>query len=247
MRRAGLAPGSVAVLTGASRGIGRALAQRLSRAGVRVVLGARDTGAVESLAADLRRDGHDAVAVRCDVTSPDDNEALARAALDAHGRIDVLVANAGVEMSRTVLKSDVTEWVDVIRTNLVGTFLTTRAVLPAMREQQCGQIVYVGSGVGHSPIAGRSAYGASKAGVSHLAKTVAEEVWRHGIAVNEFVPGPVETSMTAGRFRVGETIEVLPSERVKTPDEAAEFVETILRLGPDGPTGQVFSLARRPL
>lgn len=243
----GLTPGTVVVITGASRGIGRALALRLADAGARLVLGARDTAAVEALAADVRRNGGEAAAVTCDVTSAEDNERLARAALDSFGRIDVMVANAGVEMSRTVLKSDVETWTGVITTNLVGTFLTTRAVLPAMKAQQRGQIVYLGSGVGHAPTVGRSAYGASKAGVSHLAKTLAEEVWRDGIAVNEFVPGPVETAMTAGRFRTGEPIEALPSERVKSPDEAAAFVETILRLGPDGPTGQVFSLARRPL
>lgn len=243
----GLAPGTVVLLTGASRGIGRAVALRLADAGARMVLGARDTRAVEALAAALRQDGHEAVGVTCDVTSSDDNERLARAAVDEFGRIDVMIANAGIEMSRTLLKSDVDAWTGVITTNLVGTFLTTKAVLPTMKAQQRGQIVYVGSGVGHSPVVGRSAYGASKAGVSHLARTLAEEVWRDGIAVNEFVPGPVETAMTADRFRVGQQLDALPSERVKTPDEAAAFVETLLRLGPDGPTGQIFSLARRPL
>lgn len=243
----GLAPGTVVVLTGASRGIGRALATRLAGVGARLVLGARDTQAIESLVSELRSDGHEAIAVSCDVTSPEDNERLASAALDEFGQIDVMIANAGIEMSRTVLKSDIDEWTQVINTNLVGTFLTTKAVLPAMKGQQRGQIVFLGSGVGHSPTIGRSAYGASKAAISHLARTLAEEVWRYGIAVNEFIPGPVETAMTAERFSVGEQIDALPSERVKSPDEAAAFVETLLRLGPDGPTGQVFSLARRPL
>lgn len=247
MTEHGLAPGTVVVLTGASRGIGRAVAKRLAKAGARMVLGARDSDALRSLTTELRGDGHPAVAVPCDVTSPEHNTRLVEAALKEFGQIDVMIANAGIEMSRTLLKADVDEWVDVINTNLVGSFLATKSVLPVMKNQQRGQILFLGSGVGHSPTAGRSAYGASKAAVSHLSQTLAEEVWRYGIAVNEFIPGPVATSMTAGRFREGEQIEALPSERVKSPEEAAAFVETILRLGPQGPTGQVFSLARRPL
>jgi 3-oxoacyl-[acyl-carrier protein] reductase len=83
--------------------------------------------------------------------------------------------------------------------------------------------------------------------VRYLTATLAQEVWRHGISVNELVPGPVATDMTSGRWTLGEVPEGLPSERVKSVDEVATFVEQVLALGPEGPTGQVFSLARRPL
>lgn len=235
------------IITGASRGIGSACARTMAAAGAHVVLAARSFDAVDALARELRAAGHEALAVNTDVTSPDDNETLAQAALAAFGSIDVLIANAGIESSATVLKSAPAEWIDTITTNLVGSYLGARAVLPAMKEQGRGQLLFIGSGVGHAKTFGRSAYGSSKAGVSYLSAVLATEVWRYGISVNEIVPGPVATAMTENRWSLGEAPEQLPSERVKSPTEVADLVHTVLALGPNGPTGQVFSLARRPL
>lgn len=239
--------GQTVIITGASRGIGRACGVALAAAGARVVLGARTLTGVEAVAQEIRATGQEAVAVQVDVTSQADNERLAAAALEAFGSIDVLIANAGIESSATILRAEPAEWIDTITTNLVGSFLGARAVLPAMKEQGSGQVLFIGSGVGHSRTPGRSAYGASKAGISYLSSVLAQEVWRHGINVNEIIPGPVATAMTEARWSLGETPEHLPSERVKPPEAVADLVRMVLALGPDGPTGQVFSLARRPL
>ncbi|MCD9153137.1 SDR family NAD(P)-dependent oxidoreductase [Aeromicrobium duanguangcaii] len=239
--------GQCIVVTGASRGIGRAISLTLAAAGAHVVLGARSEPAAQTVANEIESHGGRAVAVRADITSQVDTEQLAAAAVEAFGRIDVLVANAGMESSATLMKSDPSEWIATVTTNLVGSYLSARAVLPQMKEQGSGQVLFVGSGMGHSKAFGRSAYGASKAGLSHLAGVLSQEMWRYGINVNELVPGPVATDMTRGRWTLGEVPAELPSERVKPAVEVAEFVRSILCLGAGGPTGQVFSLARRPL
>jgi len=237
--------GKVVIVTGASRGIGRACVVALAEAGARVTAVARSEEQLECLADSLA--GSDVRAVVADVGVPEDNERMVAETLDSFGRVDVAIANAGIETSARVAASDPQEWIATLTTNAVGSYLTARAVLPPMRDNGGGQILFVGSGVGHTPAFGLSAYGASKAAVSHLSATLAQEVWRWGIDVNELVPGPVATDMTQGRFEVGQPPEHLPSERVKAPEAVASFVVDLLRLGPGGPTGQVFSLARRPL
>ncbi len=239
--------GQVAIVTGASRGIGRACAEAFARVGMRVVLAARSVDAVEQLAATLRDEGHEALAVGCDVDDREACERLAAATVEAFGGVDVLIANAGVETSRTVVRSDPDEWIGTVWTNTIGAYLTARPVVRAMKEAGGGQILFIGSGAGHSIVPGMSAYGASKAAVSYLSAALSQEVWRSGISVNEVVPGPVMTEMTRDLFEAGKAPEHLPSERVKEPEEVASFVLDVLRLGPQGPTGQVFSLARRPL
>lgn len=238
--------GRTAVITGGNRGIGRATAEKLARSGVRVVLGGRDIDSLDEVTNGIRRDGGTAVAVKIDVTEQSDTEELARTAVNEFGGIDVVIANAGRELSSTVMKSDPRDWIDTIDTNVTGTFLTVHAALPHMVETG-GQILVIGSGMGHQKVYGRSAYSASKAGVSHLAGILALEVWRYGISVNEVVPGPTHTEMTNSRWKLGEVPAEIPSERVKPASDVADYVHSLLTLGPDGPTGQIFSLARRPL
>lgn len=239
--------GQVAIVTGASRGIGRSCAEVLARSGMCVVLAARSVDAVERIAEQLRAEGHEAAAVGCDVDDREACERLVATTIEAFGRVDVLVANAGVETSRTVVRSDPDAWIGTIWTNTIGAYLTARPVVQAMKDAGGGQVLFVGSGAGHSVVPGMSAYGASKAAVSYLSAALSQEVWRYGISVNELVPGPVATEMTKDLFEPGTAPEHLPSERVKEPEEVASFVLDLLRLGPAGPTGQIFSLARRPL
>lgn len=238
--------GRTALVTGASRGIGRSIAEMLAGAGANIVLAARSIGALDVIAGDIRKRGGTAIACEVDVTSPSDTERLAHTAAHAFGRIDIVIVNAGRESSALLRKSDPAQWIETITTNVVGSYLTARAALSHMRDGPGGQILFIGSGMGHEKAPGRSAYGASKAAVSHLAGILALESWRDGIAVNELVPGPVFTDMTSGRWQLDEVPAELPSERVKSPEEVAEYVRTVLELGPAGPTGQVFSLARRP-
>ncbi len=237
----------VAVVTGSGRGIGRACALELAAAGADIVLLSRTSAELETVADEVRALGSKALALPCDVSDYDACDGVVRTAVDAFGRIDVLVNSAGKGAPTPFLESEPAEWADVIAVNLIGPFNIARAVIPHMVDAGGGRIILIGSGLGHSPVAGMSAYGSSKAGMSYLAKTLSEEVWEYGIDVNEVIPGPVATRLTEGLLHEGEAPEGLPSERVKSPAEVAELVGWLTRQRVGGPTGQVFSLARRAL
>ncbi|QSE79226.1 SDR family NAD(P)-dependent oxidoreductase [Rhodococcus koreensis] len=237
----------VAVVTGAGRGIGRACALHLAGAGADIVLASRTSAELDAVAHEVEALGAKALVVPCDVADFDACDAAIREAVDVFGDVDVLVNSAGAGAPCAVIDADPADWARVVTLNLIGTFNIARAVLPFMIEAGGGRIILIGSGHGHSTTAGFSAYGASKAGVSHLTKTLAEEVWEHGIDVNEVIPGPVATQLTRGLVAVGEAPDGLPSERVKLPHEVAELVGWLAQQRVGGPTGQVFSLARRAL
>lgn len=237
----------VAVVTGAGRGIGRACALQLAGSGANIVLTSRTTSELEAVAAEVEALGSKALVAPCDIAEYDACNVVARAAFDSFGRIDVLINNAGAGAPGTVLESEPAEWARVVTLNLIGPFNMSRAVLPYMVDADAGRIVMIGSGRGHSPMAGLSAYGSSKAGMSHFMKALSEEVWEHGIDANEVIPGPVATRLTETLVKVGEAPEGLPSERVKSPTEVAELVGWLAQQRIGGPTGQVFSLARRAL
>lgn len=237
----------VAVVTGSGRGIGRACALELAGAGADIVLVSRTTTELESVADEVQALGSRALALPCSISDYEACDGVVRKAVDEFGRIDVLVNSAGSGAPKPVMDSEPTEWADVIAVNLIGSFNMSRAVLPHMVDAGGGRIIMIGSGLGHSPVAGMSAYGSSKAGMSYLMKTLSEEVWEYGIDVNEVIPGPVATRLTEGLVREGEAPEGLPSERVKSPTEVAELVGWLTRQRIGGPTGQIFSLARRAL
>jgi 3-oxoacyl-[acyl-carrier protein] reductase len=238
----------VAIVTGGGRGIGRAAALALAGAGADVAVAARGRDEVEAVAEEARALGRLALAARCDVTSYADCERLAESTVRELGRIDVLVCNAGGESEReAVLDSDPERWAQTVAVNLTGVYYTCRAALPALIAAGGGRILVVGSGMGHAPRPGNSAYSAAKAGAWMLVRCLADEVWEHGIEVNEVVPGPVYTRLTRDVFRPGEPPPFAPSERVKQPEEVAELILWLASRPPGGPTAQSFSLARRPL
>ena len=187
----------VAVVTGASRGIGRAVARRLAEAGAAVVAAARSDHA-DGVAAEIRAAGGRAVGVSADVTDPGRVEAMVRTALDAYGRIDVLVNNAGIVRDRLALRMTPEDWDAVVATNLTAAFACARAVLRPMIRQRGGRIVNVGSVVGRMGNAGQTNYAASKAGLEGFSKALAREVASRGITVNVVAPGMIDTDMTAG-------------------------------------------------
>ena len=215
----------VAIVTGASRGIGRAVARRLAADGAAVVAAARSDGA-DGVAAEIRAGGGRSVGVRVDVTDPERIEAMVRTALDEYGRIDVLVNNAGIVRDRLALRMAPADWDAVVATNLTGAFACARAVLRPMIRQRGGRIVNVGSVVGRMGNAGQANYAASKAGLEGLTRALAREVASRGITVNVVAPGMIGTDMTAGLDESAQAamLEQIPMGRLGTTDDVAGAV-----------------------
>ncbi len=241
----------MAAVTGGGRGIGRAIVRYLARAGADVGLCARTAAEIEAVAEEVRRLGRRAVAVPADVTNWEQVRAFADAVVRELGRVDILVNNAGggIEREISIAESDPVRWWRAVEVNLYGTYLVTRAFLEHIN--QGGKIINIGSGMGHeAPRGGNSSYNVAKAGVSMLTKALAVEVWPRGIDVNELLPGPVASGLDPDA-RLEEARRRPPpfasSERLKHPDRVAELVLWLVTRGEDGPTGQTFSLARRPL
>jgi 3-oxoacyl-[acyl-carrier protein] reductase len=178
-----------AFVTGASRGIGRACAQALGNAGVRVVLAARDTSKLEEAAMQIPG----ATCVAIDLASPDSiKEAFSKA-----GKIDILVNNAGIAKDGLAMRMKKDDWDAVLATNLTGAFLAIQQVLPGMLKERWGRIINISSIVGETGNPGQSNYVASKAGLIGLTKSLAQEIASRNITVNAVAPGFIETDMTA--------------------------------------------------
>ncbi len=192
----GLLADRVAIVTGASRGIGRAAARRLAAAGAAVVAAARGDHA-EAVAGEIRGAGGRSVAVSADVTDPRRIDAMVRTALDEYGRVDVLVNNAGIVRDRLALRMSAADWDAVVATNLTAAFNCARAVLRPMIRQRGGRIINVGSVVGRMGNPGQVNYAASKAGLEGFSRALAREVASRGITVNVVAPGMIDTDMTA--------------------------------------------------
>jgi 3-oxoacyl-[acyl-carrier protein] reductase len=187
-----------ALITGASRGIGRACAVSLANAGIRVALAARNMDALEELAAELRGQNHEAFAVSLDLGSAESiREATTKVAKE-FGRIDILVNNAGITKDNLAVRMKRDDWDVVLSTNLTGPFLTIQQVLLSMMRERWGRIVNISSVVGETGNAGQANYVASKAGLIGLTKSLAQEVASRNITVNAVAPGFIETDMTHG-------------------------------------------------
>ena len=240
--------GKTALVTGGGRGIGREIALALAREGADICLAARTPSQLEAVAAEIRQLGRRAVAAQCDVTELSSVESAVDLAIAQLGRIDLLVNNAGGGEERTVVgDDDPRAWRDVIELNLIGTYYFSRSVLPHLRSSGGGAIINVGSGMGHQPRVGNSSYNAAKAGVWMLTRCMAMELAAEGIAVNELVPGPVATELTAAVFELDSPHPTIPGEWVKAPKDVTSLALFLATQGAHGPTGQSFSLARRPL
>jgi len=195
----------VAVVTGAGRGIGREIALGLAREGASVVAAARTVAEIESTAREIASRGGAAIAVPVDVSDAQQVSALAGAALDRFGRIDVLVNNAGTfGPIGPLVSNDSDAWVNTVMVNLVGTFLCTRAVLPDMVERRRGKIINLSGGGAASSRPNFTAYSASKAAIIRFTESVAREVAEHNVQVNAMAPGPVFTRLTESILRAGE-------------------------------------------
>jgi len=240
--------GTVALITGGGRGIGRAAALALGKAGADIAVSARTTTEIEAVAQEVRAYDRRALALRGDVTVYEQCRAVVESTVTQLGRLDILINNAGGSDQRAnVSESDPQSWTTTIMTNLLSVYYCTHAALPFMIRARSGKIINIGSGMGHGVAPGNSAYSASKAGTWMFTQVLAQEVWPHGIDVNEVVPGPVYTKLTEEVFRPDAPPPFAPSERVKRPEEVADLILWLAERPPGGPTGQSFSLARRPL
>jgi NAD(P)-dependent dehydrogenase (short-subunit alcohol dehydrogenase family) len=188
-----LIEGRIAVVTGASQGIGQSIAQALATEGAAVVLAARSRTRLEEVAAGIVESGGVATVVPTDVTDPRAIERLVAATLDAHGRVDVLVNNSGIGGPTSVAwETSIEDWQQTLDVNLTGPWLCCRALIPHMIEQGGGSIINIGSITGKRPLLGRTPYAATKAGLVGVTRTLAEETGRHNIRVNLISPGAVE-------------------------------------------------------
>ena len=195
--------GKVAIVTGSSRGIGKAIALGFAREGARIVVCGRSTGegelTIETTASAIEALGGEAIAVPCDVTAEADVEALVAAAIDRWGRIDVLVNNAGAKWGRGLDETSFANWRELFSTNVDGVFLCTVAVLPHMRLQESGSIITISSMRSQSDDAGAIGYAASKAAADRFMIKLAADVRGAGIAANVLYPGSTATEQSMAR------------------------------------------------
>ncbi|BBW96720.1 3-oxoacyl-[acyl-carrier-protein] reductase [Geobacillus sp. FSL W8-0032] len=219
--------GKIALVTGASRGIGRAVALELARQGANVIVNyAGSEAKANEVVETIRSLGREAFAVQADVASAADVERMVKAALDSFGRLDILVNNAGITRDNLLMRMKEEEWDAVINTNLKGVFLCTKAVARPMMKQRYGRIVNIASVVGVIGNPGQANYVAAKAGVIGLTKTAARELASRHITVNAVAPGFITTDMTeALSAEQKETMRnQIPLARFGEPDDVARVV-----------------------
>jgi 3-oxoacyl-[acyl-carrier protein] reductase len=236
--------GKVAIVTGASRGIGRSIALALAAKGARIVavdLGVEET---EAFVAELKGQGTEAIAVQGNVTVAADAEKAVESAVAAFGRVDILVNNAGITRDALLLRMKDDDWDAVLSVNLKGAFLCTRAAAKVMTKQRYGRIVNIASVVGQMGNAGQANYCASKAGLIGLTKSNARELARRSVTVNAVAPGFIATAMTdvLPEKVKGELLAQIPLERLGSADDIANAVLFLAAEDSSYITGQVIGV-----
>jgi 3-oxoacyl-[acyl-carrier protein] reductase len=219
-----LLTGKVAIVTGASRGIGRAIALQLAEIGANVVVNyANSSGAADELVAQISSTGVEAIAVQADVSKAEQMDALFSTVMAKWGRVDILVNNAGITRDTLLLRMKPEDWQAVIDTNLTGVFLATRLASKIMLKQKSGRIINIASVAGQMGNPGQANYSAAKAGVIGFTKTVAKELATRGITVNAVAPGFIATDMTNDLKAEG-ILQYIPLGRYGQPEEVAGMV-----------------------
>ncbi|MEO1149067.1 MAG: 3-oxoacyl-[acyl-carrier-protein] reductase [Cyanobacteria bacterium J06638_22] len=216
--------GKTALVTGASRGIGKAIALALAAVGAKVAVNyARSAEAAEAVVNDIAEMGGEAIALKADVSQAGDVDVMVAAVMDKWGQIDVLVNNAGITRDTLLLRMKPEDWQAVIDLNLTGVFLCTRAVSKIMLKQRSGRIINISSVVGEMGNAGQANYSAAKAGVIGFTKAIAKEVAPRGITANAVAPGFITTDMTHG-VKADDILKLIPLGKFGQPEDVAGLV-----------------------
>jgi 3-oxoacyl-[acyl-carrier protein] reductase len=235
----------VAIVTGAVRGIGRAIAHRLADDGYALAINYRgDEGMANELRDELVQKGSSVVVIKADITNAEDVASLIEGTINAFGRIDVLINNAGITRDTLLMRMSETDWDDVLTTNLKGAFLCSKAAIRPMMRQRSGAIVNLTSVVGLVGNAGQTNYAAAKAGLVGFTKSLAKEVGSRGITVNAVAPGFIETRLTdvlSDELKQA-AINQIPLGRLGTPEDVAEAVAFLASPGARYVTGAVLSV-----
>ncbi|MDD2308978.1 MAG: 3-oxoacyl-[acyl-carrier-protein] reductase [Desulfuromonadaceae bacterium] len=234
----------VAVITGASRGIGRSIALALAAKGATIVAVDMDQVSTEAVVAELQAAGGKALAVVGNVTASADVERMIDAAIEAFGRVDILVNNAGITRDGLLMRMKEEDWDAVLNVNLKGAFLCTRAAFKVMSKQRYGRIINIASVVGQMGNAGQANYCASKAGLIGLTKSNAREMAKRSITVNAVAPGFIATAMTdalSDKVRAELTAQI-PLERLGSADDIANAVVFLASEAAGYITGHVLSV-----
>lgn len=234
----------VAVITGASRGIGRSIALALAAQGATIVAVDMDQAATDAIVEELKAGGTKALAVVGNVTVPADVERMIDAAVEAFGRVDILVNNAGITRDGLLMRMKDEDWDAVLSVNLKGAFLCTRAAFKVMSKQRYGRIINIASVVGQMGNAGQANYCASKAGLIGLTKSNARELAKRNVTVNAVAPGFIATAMTdALSEKVREELtSQIPLERLGSADDIANAVVFLASEASGYITGHVLSV-----
>ncbi|PKN13564.1 MAG: 3-oxoacyl-ACP reductase [Deltaproteobacteria bacterium HGW-Deltaproteobacteria-4] len=239
-----MAKDKVAVITGASRGIGRSIALALAEAGAKIVAVDLDPVATEAIVAELKEMGTEAIAVIGNVTVTEDTEKMIDAAMAAFGRVDILVNNAGITRDGLLMRMKDEDWDAVMTVNLKGAFLCSRAAAKVMTKQRYGRIINIASVVGQMGNAGQANYCASKAGLIGLTKSNARELAKRNVTVNAVAPGFIATAMTDAlpeKVRDELTAQI-PLARLGSADDIANAVVFLALEKSAYITGQVIAV-----
>jgi len=216
----------VAIITGASRGIGKSIAEKISEAGAHAVCVSRNENDLQKISNELNNAGHSASFYACDVSSIDEFKHLTDDTVSKHGKIDILVNNAGITQDNLIMRMSESEWDKVIDVNLKGVFNGIKSVSRQMMKQKNGRIINISSIVGLVGNPGQANYAASKAGVIGLGKAISKELASRNITVNTIAPGYIETDMVEGIQEAAkeDLFNQIPLGRIGKPEEIATAV-----------------------
>ena len=237
--------GKVALVTGASRGIGRAVAIRLAKSGAKIAVNyAGNQAAAEEVKQIIEQNGGEAILVQADISNAESVDAMVATVMEAFGRIDILVNNAGITRDTLLMRMKEADWNAVIQTNLTGVFYVTKAVSKIMMKQRYGKIVNMSSVVGLMGNAGQANYAAAKAGVIGFTKSMAKELAARNITVNAIAPGFIATDMTAVLSdKVKEDLATkIPMGRLGEADDIASAVLFLVSDSANNITGQTLNV-----